>query len=333
MAEVRADDADIDALMGAVVGGNGEVVDISTARRGRVVTTKSPRPELRPEQREVVERISADLAAELEANTPPRPIIDPRTVPVRFSRLRCMSASALHYWQAVQDDREDTIAMRFGRGVHALVLGLPVIRWPGKKRHGRVWDAFKAKHADKEILSTKEWDRAHGIFEAIKRHPLANEALFAKTVLEETIEWEFNGRACTSRPDARCGTERNVDLKTTRCAEPSRFERDAMWRGYHAQFSYYGRAIKERFGSAPRESLCVAVESVKPFAITVLKLTPNAINEGEKCWRLWFERLLACEAANHWPAYTEVVAPLDVASNDEDFKLVIGDEEFSFEED
>jgi hypothetical protein len=184
--------------------------------------------------------------------------------------------------------------MRFGRGVHALVLGLPVIRWTGKTRQGRVWDAFKAKHADKEILNTKEWDRAHGIFESIMRHPIAREALFAETVLEETIEWEFMGRACTSRPDARRTTDRLVDLKTTKCAEPGKFSRDAIWRGYHAQFSFYGRAMKERFGAAPKESLCVAVETVKPFPVTVLALTPAALAEGEKCWRLWFEHADGC---------------------------------------
>jgi hypothetical protein len=203
----------------------------------------------------VIAELSGELAEQLAANEAARVVVDPRTVPVRFSRLKHMSASALHYWQSVQDNKDDTIAMRFGRGVHALVLGLPVKRWTGKTRHGKAWDAFKAKHADKEILNTKEWDRAHGIFEAIQRHPIANEALFGGTVLEETIEWEFMGRASArAGPTLASRDERLVDLKTTKCAEPGKFERDAIWRGYHAQFSFYGRAMKERFGSASRRS-------------------------------------------------------------------------------
>ncbi len=282
-------DADIDALMNSVVGRSGEIVEFPTTveTRARVKANRAV---------DKVASLSSDLADELAANEKERVVIDPRTVPARFSRLKHFSASPLHYWQAVQDDKDDTIAMRFGRGVHALVLGTPVIRFPGKTRQGKMWEAFKERHADKEILSGKEWDRANGMVDAIRRHSLANEALFAGTTLEETIEWEFNGKACTSRPDARCGTDRNVDLKTTKCAEPRKFERDAMWRGYHAQFSYYGRAIKECFGAFPKESLCVAVESVKPFAITVLELTPGALVEGEKCWRLWFERVQQCEA-------------------------------------
>jgi hypothetical protein len=276
--------------------------------------------------------MTATLRGELARNARPPPV-DPRTVPVRFSRLRCMAASALHYWQAVQDDADDTIAMRFGRGVHALVLGTPVVRWDGKTRLGKAWEAFKALHADKEILSTKEWDRAHGILDAIHRHQLAHGLVFgAGAVREETIEWEFQGRACTSRPDARHGTDCNVDLKTTRCAEPRRFSRDATFRGYHAQFSFYARAIREAFGASPRENICVAVEPRKPFAITVLSLSAADLLEGEKMWRLWFERLLACEAANHWPAYTEVIEPLDIALTD-DPGLIIDGQEFSFDDD
>lgn len=328
---LRNDDADIDALMGSVVGSNGQpavfpapVVPIATAaKRSRRTASQDA----------AVEQLSGELAEELSTNEAAlRVLVDPATVPLRFSRLKHMAASPLHYWQSVQDNKDDTIAMRFGRGVHALVLGLPVIRWTGKTRQGAKWEAFKAQHADKEILSTKEWDRAHGIYEAIKRHPLANDILFDGTVLEETIEWELNGRKCTSRPDARRTTDRLIDLKTTKCAEPRKFERDAMFRGYHAQFSFYGRAMAERFGAFPKESLCVAVETVKPFPITVLKLTPAALQEGEKCWRAWFEQVLVCESAGRYPAYTDVIENLD-ARDTGDVQLVIDGEEFSYDED
>lgn len=328
---LRNDDADIDALLGAVVGQNGQVAEFPVVPIVPI-RAASKRVKASASQAEVVEDLSGELAEQLVANEAERVVVDPRTVPVRFSRLRHMSASALHYWQAVQDDRPDTIAMRFGRGVHALVLGTPVIRWSGKTRSGKAWEAFKAMHADKEILSTKEWDRAHGIYEAIKRHPLACDALFAgEAVLEEQIEWQFMGRACTSRPDSRAGTDRLVDLKTTRCAEPRKFERDAMFRGYHGQMDFYRHAIRERYGAFPKESLVVAVEPVKPFAITVMRLTPSALQNGEKIWRSWFESLMVCEAANVWPAYTDALVDLDVTDGD-DVKLVIDGEEFSFED-
>lgn len=317
---MRSDDSDIDELLGAVVGGNGQIVEFPTPKE------RPAKKAAKAQRTAAVERLSGELADQLEAAAAERAIIDPRAVPVRFSRLRAMAASALHYWQAVQDDRPDTIAMRFGRGVHALVLGTPVIRWTGKTRQGKAWEAFKKLHADKEILNTKEWDRAHGIFEAIKRHPIADDAIFRSgAVLEEQIEWSFMGRACTSRLDSHTGVDLLVDLKTTRCAEPLKFMRDANWHGYPAQFSFYGHALRDQLGSFPRESLCVAVEPVKPFAITVLRLTPSALSQGEKCWRAWFERLMVCEQSNSWPAYTDALVDLDSTDGDPDAAIDLDD--------
>lgn len=330
---LRNDDADIDALLGSVVGQNGQPAEFPPAPAPVVpIKAASKRAKKTASQGEAVEDLSGELAEQLEANEAERIIVNPASVPLRFSRLRHMSASALHYWQSVQDDKDDTIAMRFGRGVHALVLGTPVVRWPGKTRQGKAWESFKAQHADKEILNTKEWDRAHGIYDAIRRHHIASDLIFGEgAVREELIEFEMGGRKCTARPDVRFGSDILVDLKTTRCAEPRKFERDAMFRGYHAQFSFYGRAVAETFGAFPKRSLCVAVETVKPFPITVLELTPAALQEGEKCWRLWFESALVCEAAGRYPAYTDAIEPLD-ARDTGDVGLIIDGEEYVFED-
>jgi hypothetical protein len=91
-----------------------------------------------------------------------------------------MSQSAAHYWQACQDDNDDTIAFRFGRGFHALSLGTPVHRWTGKNRNSNDYKEFVAANPGEEVLTTKEWDTAHRMFEAIQRHATARELLFGK---------------------------------------------------------------------------------------------------------------------------------------------------------
>lgn len=341
---MRSDDADIDALMGAVVGHNGkpaefppepelepaagELADVVPIRPGL-----APRPRKASGSKAALKRLSAALSEALETNERERVVIDPRTVPARFSRLKHFSQSALHYWQACQDDLDDTISLRFGRGVHALVLGTPVKKWTGKNRNSNDYKNAVRDNPGVEYLTVKEWDRAHGIFEAIQRHPIAHDALFREgTILEQTLEWEFAGKRCTSRPDARLGTDRLVDLKTTKCAEPTKFKRDAIWRGYHSQFSFYGRAIRELFGSEPKESLCVAVETKKPFAVTVFDLPKDVLAAGEKSWRLWFEQLLVCEASNRWPGYSEVIETIDGVPDD-DVQLIVDGEEFDFDDD
>ena len=308
MADLRNDDADIDALMGSVVAQNGQIVEFPAApeRKKRAAARDNATAPT-----ETVEELSAELTAELDVNEP-RPIVDPRTVPVRFSNLKHMARSALHYWDAVQLDRQDTLAMRLGRGAHAMVLGMPVVKWVGKTRNGKAWDAFKTRHADKEILNAKEWAASEGIANAIRRHPIAAPILFENTTLEEQIVWEFLGRKCTSRPDARRGSAMVCDLKTTQCAEPKKFERDSMYRGYNAQLAFYEMATEYLTGTAPSEVYVVAVESKRPYAITVLQLTDEARESGRRLCRLWFERLLVCEASNTWPAYVDAIAQLNV---------------------
>lgn len=260
------------------------------------------------------------------------PIVDPRTIPVRFSRLKHMSASAAHYWQACQDDNEQTIALRFGRGFHALCLGTPVHHWTGKNRNSNEYKAFVEENPDTEVMTTKEWNTAHRMFDAVKRHKTADELLFGKgSILEETIEWQFGGRKCTSRPDSRRGTELLVDLKSTVCSEPRKFNRDAVFRGYHSQFSFYTHSIADQFGAFPDHAFCVAVEKKKPHVVTVLEVPKETLEEGEKAWRLWWEQLMTCEAANVWPGYTEAIEKIEVFDTG-DVSLVIEGEEFSFDE-
>jgi len=268
---------------------------------------------------------------ELDAVTETKASIDPLTVPVRFSRLKAMSRSPRHYLHEVQEDRDDSLAMRIGRGVHAMLLGLPVVKFTGKQRRGKEWETFKAlQRRGEEILNAKEWAQAAGMAEAVHAHRQASELLFAAGVeLERTIEWEMNGRKCTSRPDARRGNDLLVDLKSTRCSEPRKFSRDAQFMGYHAQFSFYGEAIRTVTGSAPRENYVVAVESKAPYVVTVLDVPARTIAEGEKCWRAWWERLAVCEAANEWPGYTKAIETFDVDDSG-DLKLLIDGEDFEF---
>lgn len=310
---LKQDDSDIDALMGAVVGGNGQIVEFPPPKERKARAEKPAKPAPAAS----IASATGELADQLEANEVERQFVDPRTVPVRFSNLKHIARSPLHYLDAVQVDRDDTLAMRLGRGAHAMVLGMPVVKWTGKTRQGKAWDAFRAEHepAGVEILNTKEWTTAEGIANAIRRHPIAAPLLFEGATLEETIEWEWLGRKCTSRPDSRRGGAIVTDLKTTQCAEPAKFSRDAMFRGYNAQLAFYGLAVQHLTGRAPDDLYVVAVESKRPFAITVLRIDDDARLQGEKLCRLWMERLLTCEASNAWPAYTDAIATFSVPSD------------------
>lgn len=277
--------------------------------------------------------MTAELRDELAANNLRR-LIDPASRPARFHNLKAMGQSAAHCFQSFQDERDkESLSMRLGSGSHAILFGQPVALFdaPSKKgtgkspRNGAVWEAFKAAHADEVILNAKEMRRAQSIANAIKSNEIAARLLFSPGVkFEETILWKQGNRTRRSTPDAR-GTSYIVDLKTTRCAEPDRFTRDAIRYGYHAQLADYRCAVEALVGVKPKECYIIAVETVPPYAVTTLELTARALDRGEALCRGWMERLLVCEENSHWPAYRECIETFDVP--DDDIDLVFGDAE------
>ena len=278
--------------------------------------------------------LTGELAEMIEpaATESPRPLVNPRSVPLRFHNLKAMGQSPAHCFQSFQSGRWESLALRLGAGTHAMLFGQPVALWdqPAAKgngkapRNGGAWTKFQAANAGAVILNRKEHDQSAAIAAAIRSHPDAARLLFSPNVLHEsTIRWTQQGRERQSTPDAR-GPSHLVELKTTRCAEPGRFQRDAMFRGYHAQLADQSAAIESSTGVRPSEVYIVAVETVEPYVVQVLQLTSRALEQGEKLCRIWFERYMDCERSNAWPGYCAAISEFDVP--DDDIGLVFPDE-------
>lgn len=294
MADVRTDDADIDALLGSTiqkVGGDSQRFLEETGK------------------------LQAMLDA---ARAEPRPLVDPRTLPVRFSRLKQLSLSAAHYLDACQREVDESLALRMGAGVHAaLFLNRPLVCYDGH-RAGKAWDKFEKRHKERGavILNAREYAEATAIVRAVQRHARAMQLLFDGTTCEETFSWSYLGRECRSTPDAYVAGVRNTDLKSTRTAEPRRFARDALARHYHAQMAFYAEALERHTGRAAGEHYLVAVENVRPYNVVVWRLPERTLEVGAKLCRLWFEHLLQCEASNHYPGYVESDVDLEIPEFD-----------------
>jgi hypothetical protein len=291
-------DSDIDALLGQVVRGE-TVPELAQTPRGRERVARAAR---RGRQSERVEPTSP---APLE----PPAYVDPRSLPVRFTRLKTLALSPAHYRHACQKELDDSLALRLGAGSHAMLFEQPVVCYP-HVRNGKRWEAFEAEHAGKVILSSTEWRRAAKLVEAVRRNAHAMRVLFDGTVREVPIDWQRAGRACRSTPDA-LAKRWITDLKSTKCAEPEWFAGEVMRRYYHAQLAFYSDAAACA-DVRPEEAFIVAVESTEPHPVTVFHLTPELLELGTKITVAWFEQLLGCEASDHWPEYTTHVVPLDV---------------------
>lgn len=243
-------------------------------------------------------------------------------VPVRFHHLKAVGRSPSHGRLALQgEEDEPTEAKDLGKALHRRVLlgepPPPPVIWKGAQRRGKDFERFEADHPGARILTAKmaerereEGSKVENMAKAIENHPVALE-LVTTGALEKTLYFNHLGRVCRGTPDAFT-PERVVDLKTTRCAAPHEFLRDAKRRFYHAQLAWYLQAVALSGNGQPSDALIVAVESAPPWPVTVFRLTPNALDIGARQVRLWLERLLASEASDDWPGYSEAIVPFDV---------------------
>ena len=233
---------------------------------------------------------------------------------LHWSALKHMGRSAAHYRSNLLEPREASAQMNFGTLVHCLVLGGPfTIYDQTKTRAGKAWDAFEAAHPDEFIVTVSEHERAKRVAESVLLHPLAAPLLLGKK--EEPWKVKMFGRECAGRIDV-LGAGRIVDLKTCSTSEPGTFSRACLRMGYHAQLAWYQEAVRKSCGLTDGfECFIVGVETSAPYAVTVLRVTERALNEGAKLNRLWLEKLAACELADEWPAYTQSILDLDVVED------------------
>ncbi len=284
---IPADDSDLDALLGQTIAKVGES------------------PKFLAE--------TAKLQAMLEESQAVG-LVDPRTLPVRFSRLKWFSRSAAHYQWSAQHEWPRTLALRMGSGVHAgLFLDKPVVCYRGH-RAGKAWERFEKRELERGavILNEKEYATQQGIIASVRRHKRAMDLLFDGTVIEHRFDWQNAGRACSSTPDAYVTGVRNTDLKSTRSAEPRKFIRDALERHYHSQLVFYGDALEALTGKRPADHYIVAVENVAPFPVVVWRMPEETLEVGAKLCHLWWSQLRRAEHANYYAGYVEDDLDLEI---------------------
>jgi len=232
--------------------------------------------------------------------------------PIRWSELKFMARSPAHYRDVVDNPEtiKQTPAMRYGDALDALLFGQkPVLTFEGASRRTKAWTIFEEQNPEAVLLLPSERENVNGMLKALQSNSDAMEKLQGTT--QQKLEWKIAGRACNGTPDS-FKRNRVTELKTGRTAHPDHFPWDGRRMMYHAQLTWYRNGL-EVTGQIDRDSECwiVAVESTRPYPVTIFELTKRAIEEGNKLWRLWFERVLVCEQSNRWPGYTEAVVPFE----------------------
>ncbi len=232
---------------------------------------------------------------------------------LRFSELKKMALSPAHFRAAYESPTEAATPMLVGTLTHTLILGGTGFAVYEGERRGNAWKDFQSKHTPDTLIATeKEFAKANRLALAVRSNPIAAPYLVGRKEVELGT-WTSMGRKCGGRIDI-VGDGFIADVKTTKCAQPEAFTRDALRRAYHAQLAHYRDGARANDIKVER-SVILAVETVAPYAVTVMVLTERALLEGTKLLRLWMERVAQCEAAKEWPGYVQSAVDLDVADD------------------
>ncbi len=238
-----------------------------------------------------------------------------------FSELKRLNLSGKQYVHACNERRAPTPDMLLGTAVHQIVLGtLPgkkkLVRFDGKARRGKVWEAFAARHEGAEIVTATEWAKAEVIARAVKADPLA-QARLEGSRLEVPLEWEEDGiKYSTSGVDIiqPPSVGKLGDFKTSRTVEPERLMRQAFSMLYHCQLAFYRRGARANGIDVSKGAFLLCVEIGGPHEVVDLELTPELLELGDKTVALWVEKLRRYRDANQWPGYAQSPIPWDVPS-------------------
>lgn len=254
---------------------------------------------------------------------------------VHFSDLKQIAKSPAHYKWRCEHPMQPTRDMLIGSAVNARVLGRsprkPLLVWRNSpSRAGNAYKAYKASNPHADILTGTEWNESEPIADAVLSDPVAAEILGrplhkAGTIprdpdgsvsYEVPLTWTDNGIPCATTGIDIVGPGYLADLKVVHNAEPEYLQRHALRMGWHAQLVWYrggllaqeseypgSASILEALDKLQLHLLCV--ESSPPHCVTVLTLSPEVIEAGEKCVRAWMERLKVCADSDSWPGYVQ----------------------------
>lgn len=217
-------------------------------------------------------------------------------------------------------------AMQFGTLAHLLTLephrSDEVVPWTKRTesgsmspRRGKDWEAFKAEHAGKLIVTLDEMNDAEDLARAVRKDPVAAKYL-AKGEAEVSFSWEWPVGRCKARADWVTSVDGRltlVGLKTARDCRPFQFGAAAARLGYHLQWAWYQDGWREAHGTqtVPR-MVEIVVESEAPHSVVVYTIPDDVLEQGRGEYQDLLIAYQECQRSGDWhgPADVEQVLTL-----------------------
>lgn len=240
-----------------------------------------------------------------------------------FSKLKLLAKSPAHFRHGLVEEREDTDALKLGRGVDLAVFeperfGFLCTVAPDVDRRTKAgkeeWAKFCAANDGKEILKADEWADCLALQKAIlsdataKRYVTGGKSqvtLLWEHALLDNYSLPLKGRVDFETEDFL------VDLKTTRDASPQGFMRQAWNYEYWIQASMYLDGYEAITGKRKKFAL-VAAEKAAPHVVQVYLVPDALLAMGREEYVRRLAVLASCRIDSRWPGYAEGELTLEV---------------------
>ena len=247
------------------------------------------------------------------------------------SALSKMLKSPAHARAYLDETKPTTKSLALGRVTHTAILEPermaeefepePDITGPDYEQYANPRNTKLYKEAvaaiegsGRVLLKADERATADAMRAAVLAHPRAEKLIRCTGQAELSIVFvdPATGLHVKSRLDWHTPSRAGgaiVDLKTTRDASPSAFERAIFAYGYHRQAAIYLRGA-ELVGLPVAHYVILAVESAPPHGVVLYRLTDEAITLGATQVDFALARWAECERTGTWPGYTQDVVDI-----------------------
>lgn len=263
---------------------------------------------------------------------------------VRQSTLADMAQSPAHCKSALENPKDCTPALKFGRLFHTAIFEPDefrvghshLVKPAGMKFSTKAGIAWLNEHCvlgdwtEDDILTAKEADDIAGMGKAIRDHDIAGPLTECEGLNEVSafsfadnwaeiggVQWDASNcsliRKC--RPDRICVDSKGriwvVDLKSCEDARESACANSAASYGYHRQAAYYLDVLSD-LGVNVEGFIHVFVEKKPPYGVNAFRIIDDHIDIGRQMYRAELAAFAKCQAMGNWPGYTSGIKPLEL---------------------
>ena len=238
---------------------------------------------------------------------------------LNYSGAKELLKSPAHYQSYLNQEREETKALRMGSLIHCAVLQPELLAEKfvtapevdrrtkdGKEAYAAFQSSLKPGQT---VMTSEEYTEAHIIASAAKNALDRLEVTFDATELMFTTD--YNGVQLKCAIDGVSG-DYLWDMKTTEDASPSGILKAIRAYRYNLQAYFYRLCFETAFERRMLGFRFLFVEKQAPYATAVVEIGPElmsyAVSDFEKALQTYRE----CTTLNSWPAYGDDIQVIDI---------------------